>query len=68
MYTDLARRTRLFRVYFRILSPGSAAATATAAAVAAAAAAALPAGDYANVGEEVQIDWYRLDRQQAQQQ
>lgn len=25
------------------------------------------AGDYANVGEEVQIDWYRLDRPQEQQ-
>jgi hypothetical protein len=35
---------------------------------AAAATAVRHAGDYANVGEEVQIDWYRLDRQQAQQQ
>jgi hypothetical protein len=26
------------------------------------------AGDYANVGEEVQIDWYRLNKQQQQQQ
>jgi hypothetical protein len=26
------------------------------------------AGDYANVGEEVQIDWYRLDREQQQRQ
>jgi hypothetical protein len=28
----------------------------------------VPAGDNANVGEEVQIDWYRLDREQQQQQ